>query len=148
LFQEVKKKFTEEPILKIYQSELPIRVETDALDFALGTCLLQKHSKIWHPVAYYSQKMTPPELNYNIYNKELLGIVIMLKEWRAFLQSTKEPFVVKTDHKNLTSFLITKELNRRQVKWAEMLTEYHFKIEHIKGLDNAKTDALSRKEKL
>ena len=29
-----------------------------------------------------------------------------------------------------------------------MLTEYHFKIEHIKGSDNAKADALSRKEEL
>jgi len=55
--------------------------------------------------------MTPLELNYNIYNKELLGIVIALKKWRAFLQGTKEPFIVKIDHKNLTSFLIIKELN-------------------------------------
>jgi len=81
------------------------------LDFALGACLLQKHSEVWHPVIYYSYKMTPPELNYDIYNKELLGIVIVLKKWKAFLQSTKEPFVVKTDYKNLTSFLTTKELN-------------------------------------
>jgi len=29
-----------------------------------------------------------------------------------------------------------------------MLAEYHFKIEHVKGSDNAKADALSRKEKL
>ena len=92
--------------------------------------------------------MTPLELNYNIYNKKLLKIVVVLKKWKAFLQSTKNPFVIKTDHKNLTSFLITKELNQRQVKWAEMLTEYHFKIEHVKGLDNARADALSRKEKL
>jgi len=55
--------------------------------------------------------MTPLELNYDIYNKELLGIVIALKEWRVFLQDTKELFVVKTDYKNLISFLITKELN-------------------------------------
>jgi len=66
----------------------------------------------------------------------------------VFLQSTKEPFVVKTDYKNLTSFLITKELNQRQVRWTEILTEYHFKIEHVKGSDNAKTDALSRKKEL
>jgi len=92
--------------------------------------------------------MTPPELNYDIYNKELLRIVIVLKEWRVFLQSTKEPFVVKTDHKNLTNFLITKELNKRQVKWAEILAEYYFEIEHVKRLDNAKADALSRKEEL
>ena len=47
------------------------------------------------------------------------------------------------DHKNLMGFLIIKELNRRQVKWVEMLTEYHFKIKRIKGTDNAKVDALS-----
>jgi len=31
-------------------------------------------------VAYYSQKIIPLELNYDIYNKELLGIVAALKE--------------------------------------------------------------------
>ena len=72
--------------------------------------------------------MTLLELNYDIYNKELLGIVIALKEWRAFLQGTKKLFIVKTDYKNLTGFLITKELNYRQVRWAEMLAEYYFKI--------------------
>jgi len=36
--------------------------------------------------------------------------------------------MVKMDYKNLTGFLIIKELNRRQVRWAEMLIEYHFKI--------------------
>src|SRR6266568_4672747 len=43
LFKEVKEKFTKEPILKIYQLKLPIRVEIDVLDFVLGACLLQKH---------------------------------------------------------------------------------------------------------
>ena len=57
--------------------------------------------------------MTPLKLNYNIYNKELLSIVAALKKWRAFLQKTIEPFVVKTDYKNLIGFLTIKELNRR-----------------------------------
>ena len=43
--------------------------------------------------------MTPAELNYNIYNKELLGIVTVLKKWRAFLYSTIELFRVITDYK-------------------------------------------------
>jgi len=60
--------------------------------------------------------MTPLELNYNIYNKELLGIVAVLKEWRAFLQEIIKPFIIKTDYKNLINFLTTKELNRQQVK--------------------------------
>ena len=55
--------------------------------------------------------MTPAELNYNIYNKELLGIVTALKEWRAFLYSTIELFRVIIDYKNLVVFLITKKLN-------------------------------------
>jgi len=56
--------------------------------------------------------------------------------------------VVKTDYKNLIGFLITKELNQRQVRWAEMLAKYYFEIQHTKGIDNARVDALSRKAKL
>jgi hypothetical protein len=55
--------------------------------------------------------MTLLELNYNIYNKELLAIITVLKKWRAFLQRTTELFIIKTDYKNLTGFLTTKELN-------------------------------------
>src|SRR6266571_7864096 len=103
-----------------------MKVKTNVLDFVLGACLLQKHDGVWHPVAYYSQKMIPLELNYNIYNKELLGIVVAFKEWRVFLQGIIKPFIIKTDHRNLISFLITKELNRQQVKWVEILLEYYF----------------------
>ena len=55
--------------------------------------------------------MTLAELNYNIYNKELLGIVTVLKEWRAFLYGTMELFKVIIDYKKLVGFLIIKELN-------------------------------------
>ena len=55
--------------------------------------------------------MTLTELNYNIYNKELLGIVTALKKWRAFLYSIIELFKVITDYKNLIRFLTTKKLN-------------------------------------
>jgi hypothetical protein len=55
--------------------------------------------------------MTPLELNYNIYNKELLAIITVLKDWRTFLQGIIELFIIKTDHKNLMGFLTTKELN-------------------------------------
>ncbi len=82
------------------------------LDFILRACLLQKHNRVQYLVVYYSWKMTPPELNYDIYNKELLGIITVLKEWRVFLQGITKLFIVKTDHKNLMSFLIIKELNR------------------------------------
>jgi hypothetical protein len=44
--------------------------------------------------------------------------------------------------------LTTKELNQRQVKWAEILAEYYFEIEYIKGTDNIKADIFSRKAEL
>ncbi len=59
---------------------LPIRVKTNILDFILKACLLQKHNRVWYLVVYYSWKMMPLKLNDNIYNKELLGIVAVLKE--------------------------------------------------------------------
>ena len=92
--------------------------------------------------------MTLLELNYNIYNKELLAIVTVLKKQRVFLQGTMELFVVKIDYKNLMSFLTTKELNQRQVRQAEMLAEYYFEIEYIKGMDNTRADILSKKAEL
>ena len=85
LFKKLKELFIAELILKIYTPNLPIVVKTNILDFALGVYLVQKYLDRWYLVAYYSRKMTPPELNYDIYNKELLGIVTALKEWRAFL---------------------------------------------------------------
>ena len=58
----------------------------DLLDFILRAYIVQKYKdKIQHLVAYYSRKLTPLELNYNIYNKELLAIITVLKKWRAFL---------------------------------------------------------------
>ena len=59
---------------------LPIVVEINVLDFVLGIYLAQKHLDKWCLVIYYSYKIIPLELNYDIYNKELLGIVAVLKE--------------------------------------------------------------------
>ena len=61
---------------------LPIIVKTDIL---LGVYLVQKYLNEQYLVIYYSYKITPLELNYNIYNKKLLGIVTVLKKQRAFL---------------------------------------------------------------
>ena len=86
LFKEIKKEFIKKPILKIYQLKLLIKVKIDLFNFALGACLMQKYKdKVWYLVAYYSCKITPLELNYNIYNKELLIIVAVLKKQKAFL---------------------------------------------------------------
>ena len=81
MFKKIKNKFTKKLILKIYRLELLIKVKTDSSDFILGVYIVQKYKdKIWHSVAYYSRKLTLLELNYDIYNKELLAIVTALKK--------------------------------------------------------------------
>ena len=53
----------------------------DLLDFILKVYIIQKYKDgIQHLIVYYSKKLTLVELNYNIYNKELLVIVTVLKE--------------------------------------------------------------------
>ena len=48
----------------------------------------------------------------------------------------------------MTEFLTTKKLNRRQVKWVEILAEYYFEIKYVKGTDNIRVDILSKKVEL
>ena len=67
--------------MKIYKLKLLIKIKINLLDFILGVYIVQKYKdKIWHLVVYYSKKLTLLELNYNIYNKELLAIVTVLKK--------------------------------------------------------------------
>ena len=69
-----------EPILKIYTLSLLIVIKIDTQDFILGIYLIQKYLDRWYLVIYYSYKIIPLELNYDIYNKKLLGIVAALKK--------------------------------------------------------------------
>jgi hypothetical protein len=84
-------------------------------------------------------------MNYTTSDKEMLAIVQTLKKFRHLLQGTKFRVIVKSDHKNLRTFMTTKELNARQARWAEELSSYDFKIEHIKRKENRVADALSRR---
>jgi len=64
---------------------LLIKVKANTLDFILRVYLLQKYiDKIWHLVIYYNRKLILLELNYNIYNKELLKIIAVFKNRKYF----------------------------------------------------------------
>ncbi|MBW0534818.1 hypothetical protein O181_074533 [Austropuccinia psidii MF-1] len=89
-------------------------------------------------------KHIPAELNYEIDDKELLGIVWALKRWRFFLLSLSSPFEVLTDHSSLQYFMSSKVLTRRQARWAEFLSEFHFSITYRPGHLATLLDALSR----
>jgi hypothetical protein len=62
-------------------------------------------------VAFYYRKMTAIELNYDIYNKEMLAIVSAFKEWRRYLEGAEHLILVFSDYKNLEYFTMTKVPN-------------------------------------
>jgi hypothetical protein len=145
-FDELKQRFTDQPILLMFDPEKPITVETDASDAALGACLSQPGpSGKLQPVAYHSRKMTGPELRYDVGDKELLAIVDAYKAWRVYLEGPKHQVTVYTDHENLQRFTTTKQLVRKQIRWAEELSSFNCKIVYRKGSENARADALSRR---
>lgn len=51
-----------------------------------------------YPCTYFSCKLSPAKQNYDISNRELLAIKAVLKEWRHWLDGTRHPFTVLTDH--------------------------------------------------
>ncbi|MBW0560637.1 hypothetical protein O181_100352 [Austropuccinia psidii MF-1] len=98
LSHQLKEAFTISPILSHFDPSLPTIVETDASYYALGAVLRQISDSGKHPIAFDSRKLLPAELNYEIHDKELLGIVWALKRWRAFLLSLSSYFEVFTNH--------------------------------------------------
>ena len=100
-FDTLKQRITEEPVLTLPQEDGQFRVEVDASGHAIGGVLSQEQNGKWHPIAFLSKSMTPPEKNYEIYDKELLAIMTALKSWRHYLLDAKQPFEIWTDHENL-----------------------------------------------
>ncbi|GJT97023.1 putative reverse transcriptase domain-containing protein [Tanacetum coccineum] len=82
--------------------------------------------------------------NYTTHDLELGAVVFALKIWRHYLYGTK--CTMFTDHKSLQDILDQKELNMRQRRWLELLSDYDCEIRYHLGKANIVADALRRKE--
>ncbi|GJT81791.1 putative reverse transcriptase domain-containing protein [Tanacetum coccineum] len=116
-------------------------VYCDASHKGLGAVLMQREKVI----AYASRQLKVHEKNYTTHDLELGAVVFALKMWRHYLYGTK--CVVFTDHKSLQHILDQKELNMRQRRWLELLSDYDCEIRYHPGKANVVADALSRKER-
>jgi len=85
------------------------------------------------------------ERNYEIHNKEMLGVIRCLEAWRHFLEGARLKFEIWTDHKNLEYFMSSQNLNRRQARWALYLSRFNFTLKHVPGSKMGKADRLSRR---
>ncbi|GKG47267.1 putative reverse transcriptase domain-containing protein, partial [Tanacetum coccineum] len=96
-------------------------------------------------IAYVSHQLKVHEKNYTIRDLELGAVVFALKMWRHYLYGTK--CVVFTDHKSLQHIHDQKELNMRQHRWLELLSDYDCQIRYHPGKANVVANALSQKER-
>ncbi|GJX07692.1 putative reverse transcriptase domain-containing protein, partial [Tanacetum coccineum] len=104
--------------------------------------LTKVHEKV---IAYASRQLKVHEKNYTTHDLELGSVVFALKIWRHYLYGTR--CTVFTDHKSLQHILDQKELNMRQRRWLELLSDYDCDIRYHPGKANVVADALSRKER-
>jgi len=85
-FDSIKVAFTSAPMLVHYNPAMPTTVETDASGHGVSAILTQPletgdvgKTALRHPVAFWSRKMTPAEMNYETHDQELLAIVMAFK---------------------------------------------------------------------
>ncbi|KZZ87013.1 Ribonuclease H-like protein [Ascosphaera apis ARSEF 7405] len=144
-FQKIKELLVSAPVLAHYNPDKPTWVETDASNFVVAGVLSQEdHKGSLRPIAYYSRKLKGAELNYCIYDRELLAIVRAFETWRPELLGVANPAKVVSDHQSLRYFMSTKQLSARQARWAEFLSQFNFQITYAPG-STQKADALTRR---
>ncbi|GJR03483.1 putative reverse transcriptase domain-containing protein [Tanacetum coccineum] len=142
LFQLIKQKLCSAPILALPEGNEDFIAYCDASIKGLGAVLMQREKVI----AYASRQLKIHEKNYTTHDLELGAVVFALKIWRHYLYGTK--CTVFTDHKSLQHILDQKELNMRQRRWLELLSDYDCEIRYHPGKANVVADALSRKERV
>lgn len=145
-FDKLKNLFTSAPVLLHPDPAFPYVLEVDASESALGAILSQRRGQkaLLHPVAFASRKLSPPERNYDVGERELLAIKFALEEWRYLLEGASHPIMIFTDHKNLEYLRTAKRLRPRQARWALFFSRFNFHISYRPGSKNGKADALSR----
>ncbi|KAE8663201.1 putative Quercetin 3-O-methyltransferase 1 [Hibiscus syriacus] len=139
IFQLVKQKMTEAPVLALPDFDKVFEVNCDASGIGFGSVL----SQAGRPVAFFSEKLSGSKKNYSTYDLEFYAIVQSLKHWRHYL--VQKEFILFTDHEALKYINGQNKLSRRHAKWVAYLQEFIFTLRHQAGSLNRVADALSRR---
>jgi hypothetical protein len=141
-FEELKMKLTTAPVLALLDFGKTFEIECDASGIGIGGVLMQER----RPIAYFSEKLSGPTLNYLVYNKELYALVRSLETWQHYL--FHKEFVIHSDHESLKHLKGQLKLNRMHAKWCEFIETFPYIVKYKKGKDNVVADALSRRHAL
>ena len=119
MFEHLKSLMCTKPMLQQPYYTKAFFLATDASAYSMGAILLQEgelnprtNKPMLCPVAYYSNTFTLTEQNYDIYEREFLGVLKALKHFRPHLAAMEIPVTILTDHANLTHWKATRKVNR------------------------------------
>ncbi|GKE13197.1 putative reverse transcriptase domain-containing protein, partial [Tanacetum coccineum] len=141
-FLTLKQKLCSAPILALPEGTKDFVVYCDASLKGYRSVLMQREKVI----VYASRQLKVHEENYTTHDLELGAVVFALRLWRHYLYGTK--CVVFTDHNSLQYILNQKELNLRQRRWIDLLSDYDCEIRYHPRKANVMANALSRKERI
>jgi hypothetical protein len=130
-------KLTHAPLLQLFNFSKTFELECDASGIGIGGVLLQEGKLI----AYFSEKLSGPSLNYLMYDKELYALVCVLETWQHYLWPKE--FVIHSDHESLKHIRGQAKLNKHHAKWVEFIETFPYIIKHKKEKENVIADALS-----
>jgi len=117
-------------------------LDTDPLDYAIGSVLTRLQGGQEKVVSFASWKLARAEANYCTMWKELLSIVNFVKYYKHFLLG--RPFTVRTDHAALKWLRRIPESVEQQACWIGFLEEFEFNIVRQAGTRHTNADAPSR----
>ena len=144
-FNRLKLALTTAPVLKLPDFEKQFVVTTDASDAAVGAILEQDFGNGLQPIAFASRKLNNAEMRYSAYERELLGIVWAIAQWKHYFRGLHS-VIIQTDHAPLRHLPNQASVNARVWKWINIMQGYDLEIRHIPGKRNP-ADTLSRQDK-
>jgi hypothetical protein len=139
IFNLLKRKITEQPILVLLDFNKTFQVKCDASGFAIGVVLSQDVRQ----VTYFSEKLNEAKVKYSTYDKDFYAVIQALKKWRHYL--VPKEFVLYSDKHSLQFVTQQDKLNQKHAKWVEYMHNFTFVIKHISRTANKVVDALSRR---
>lgn len=141
-FEEIKKSFHENLLLRHPDYDLTFILRTDASNFAISAELVQIQDGIEVPICFISRTLKGSEIRYTVSEKEMLAVIFAILKLKFYLAGNK--FIVETDHSSLTFLMNNRFANNRMYRWALLISEFTFEIRHRSGKYNVTADALSR----
>lgn len=142
-FDKIKELLCSEPVLKIFDPELPINIYTDASIKGVGAVLKQEEKNgISKPVSYFSKKLTEAQKKKKAIYLECLAIKEAVKYWQHLLMGRE--FIVYSDHKPLENMNVRARTDEELGDLMYYLSQYNFEIKYYPGKSNQEADCLSR----